>query len=87
MTESLQITNLVINGLTMLGFIGGFAAVFIRVGKREEQIDHLAISISRQSESTDRLDRTLRALEIALTALTQTQREHERRLSRIENGG
>lgn len=87
MPEAVQVASLIVSGLTMISLIGGVAAVFIKIGRREEQIDHLARAIQSQSESTQQLNGTLRAIEILVSRLDQSQRDHDRRLTAIENGG
>lgn len=84
MQEIVQLVSLVMSGLTMLSLIGGGAAVFIKIGKREQQIDQLAISINAQAVSTQLLDQTLRRLESAMAGNEQHRREVERRLDTLE---
>lgn len=84
MQEIVQLVSLVISGLTMLSLIGGGAAVFVKIGRREQQIDQLAVAINAQAETMQRLDQTLRRLESAMASSEQFHREVERRLQTLE---
>lgn len=84
MQEVVQLVSLIISGLTMISLIGGAAAVFVKIGRREQQIDQLALSINAQAASVQLLDQTLRRLESSMAGSEQARREVERRLETLE---